>query len=288
MMSRSIYIILFCILPFHFFAQMSLNGTWEGAMTPDAANFNDSRVFYIDFKQSNDQLKGDSEEEVYNTDLYAFKQFTGSIKDQSITLNQERIVESERSSTVKWCRLNIDLKYDSVTGYLTGRYNAYDCKRTSGTIVLYKTDNKEIKKIGKNDHLTWFNQFLLDFKSGFSAPLIRQQEMENFKFEPVYFDFDKAEIRPEHEEFLERLIHVVKQHSDLRVKVTGHTDSDGTDSYNDDLSKRRAEAIINYFVKHGLTADRLEFDFKGEREPADTNSTSEGKQKNRRVDFGFI
>ena len=74
----------------------------------------------------------------------------------------------------------------------------------------------------------------------------------------------------------------------MRVKVTGHTDADGSDAYNDELSKRRAKAIVDYFEAHGLSEDRLEFDFKGEHEPVDSNNTSSGKQRNRRVDFKFI
>ena len=84
------------------------------------------------------------------------------------------------------------------------------------------------------------------------------------------------------------MIKVVEGHTDLRVKVTGHTDADGSDAYNDDLSKRRAEAIIKFFTDRGLSRDRLEFDFKGEKQPVDNNDTPEGKQHNRRVDFKFI
>lgn len=84
------------------------------------------------------------------------------------------------------------------------------------------------------------------------------------------------------------MIQIVKGHSDLRVQVTGHTDAEGTNGYNDILSKKRAEAIIKYFVDNGLSEDRLKFDFKGENNPAATNDTAEGRQKNRRVDFEFI
>jgi outer membrane protein OmpA-like peptidoglycan-associated protein len=84
------------------------------------------------------------------------------------------------------------------------------------------------------------------------------------------------------------MIKVVKGHSDLRVKVTGHTDSDGSDQYNDTLSYNRAQAITNYFVKRGLSPDRLVIEFKGEHSPIDTNKNPEGKQRNRRVDFEFI
>ena len=118
--------------------------------------------------------------------------------------------------------------------------------------------------------------------------MIRKIERDNFVFEPIYFDFDKFEIREEHHEFLNAMIKIVKGHSDLRVKVTGHTDSDGSHMYNDTLSMNRAKSIIKFFTDRGLDADRIEIDFKGEMDPVSTNDTSQGKQLNRRVDFEFI
>ena len=81
---------------------------------------------------------------------------------------------------------------------------------------------------------------------------------------------------------------VIEGHTDLRIKVTGNTDADGSDVYNLELSKKRAEALINFFVSKGLSRDRIEIEFKGESNPIDTNTTPEGKQRNRRVDFSFI
>ena len=81
---------------------------------------------------------------------------------------------------------------------------------------------------------------------------------------------------------------VVNGHSDLRIKIIGHTDADGSDIYNIDLSARRAKAIQEYFLKCGLESFKLVIDFKGEKMPIDNNQTSEGKQHNRRVDFQFI
>ena len=119
-------------------------------------------------------------------------------------------------------------------------------------------------------------------------------EMEVMKVnEPValkniYYDFDKADIRPEYEAFLKRIVYVINSHSDLRVRVTGKTDADGSDAYNDGLSERRAQAIIDFFVKAGLRRDRIVIDFKGEKNPVSDNKSAEGKQLNRRVDFEFI
>jgi outer membrane protein OmpA-like peptidoglycan-associated protein len=85
-----------------------------------------------------------------------------------------------------------------------------------------------------------------------------------------------------------KIIKITKSHSDLRIQVTGHTDSDGSNTYNKKLSKRRAESIIKFFTKRGLRRDRIVIDFKGESEPIETNQTKDGKRKNRRVDFTFI
>jgi outer membrane protein OmpA-like peptidoglycan-associated protein len=70
--------------------------------------------------------------------------------------------------------------------------------------------------------------------------------------------------------------------------VIGHTDADGSASYNVALSERRALAIIDYFVGKGLSRDRIKIQFKGESEPIGDNKTVDGKQLNRRVDFLFI
>ena len=99
---------------------------------------------------------------------------------------------------------------------------------------------------------------------------------------------DQSIILEEYDSQLMEIIKIIKSHSDLRIQVTGHTDSDGSNIYNKHLSKRRAESIIKYFTKRGLRRDRIVIDFKGEREPAETNKTKDGKQKNRRVDFRFI
>ena len=127
-----------------------------------------------------------------------------------------------------------------------------------------------------------------DLEMGLKAPEKRSEDRKNFAFQPIYFDYDKATIRPEYNDFLTRIVRVVNGHSDLRVRVTGNTDADGSDAYNDDLSKRRAEAIIAYFVKQGVAADRIEIEFNGEKKPVDRNDTKEGKQNNRRVEFAFI
>tara|TARA_B110000285_G_C15118591_1_gene615641 strand:- start:1573 stop:2442 length:870 start_codon:yes stop_codon:yes gene_type:complete len=269
-------------------SQSNFEGTWQGSITKNGRTIDQSNLIYFEFNIEAGKLTGYSREEIDESKLFAVKSINGSVKENTLSFRQTVIIKYKKSGSLRWCKLLGELSYDSLTGYLTGKYTSSDCRRGTGTIKLYKAEFELSKEKEAKTSQLWFSQYTSDVKDGLNAPLIRQVERENFKFEPVFFDFDKHDIRSEHKTFLDGLIKIVKGHSDLRVIVTGHTDSDGTDSYNDGLSKRRAQAIIDYFVLNGLSADRLDFDFKGELMPVDTNNTSEGKQRNRRVDFRFL
>ncbi|MDC0272352.1 OmpA family protein, partial [Crocinitomicaceae bacterium] len=110
----------------------------------------------------------------------------------------------------------------------------------------------------------------------------------NFSFEPIYFDYDKSNVKEEYHDQLKEIKKIILSHSDLRILVIGHTDSDGSNKYNESLSKKRAESIIRFFTTRGLRRDRIVIDFKGETVPIQSNETSKGKSMNRRVDFRFI
>ena len=282
------FIPVFFALCFSASAESVIDGTWQGVMIRAGQSIDNATLFYADFTVNGSTVDGRTREELFNTEKFAVKKITGTFKNKTLSFRQIVIEKSSKSSRMKWCRFSGELKYDSITGYLEGTYESTDCKRVIGKIILYKSDFTLSREEQPEISHLWYEQFVRDYKEGLNAPEIRKIERANLVFEPIFFDFDKSEIRPEHDAFLLRLIKVVKGHSDLRVHVTGHTDADGSNAYNDTLSQDRAKAIIEYFVKHGLSADRLEFDFKGETQPIDTNNTPEGKQRNRRVDFTFI
>jgi len=99
----------------------------------------------------------------------------------------------------------------------------------------------------------------------------------------VLFDYDKATLKPAGIQALGPVVQELKRQPNLRAHIVGHTDSDGSDAYNMGLSKRRAESVRNYLVAQGIATSRLTVDWKGEREPVETNATAEGKAQNRRV-----
>jgi outer membrane protein OmpA-like peptidoglycan-associated protein len=103
--------------------------------------------------------------------------------------------------------------------------------------------------------------------------------------EGVNFDFDKAVIRPQDHAILDQNIVALKEWGDVDVEVAGHTCNIGTDEYNLGLSLRRAEAVRNYLVSKGVSADRLTVRGYGESRPAVSNATREGRAQNRRVEL---
>ncbi len=104
----------------------------------------------------------------------------------------------------------------------------------------------------------------------------------------VHFDVDKSIIKPESFPILHEVVQVLKNNSGVRIEVDGHTDSDGTEEHNMGLSHRRAAAVREFLVSHGIAADRLTSRGFGESKPIATNETAEGKALNRRVELNAL
>lgn len=102
----------------------------------------------------------------------------------------------------------------------------------------------------------------------------------------ILFDANSANIKPESYGTLKEMANVLKENPDLKVKIVGHTDADGKDADNLDLSKRRAASVkVALSKEFGIDEGRMETDGKGESEPMDKNDTPAGKANNRRVEF---
>lgn len=102
----------------------------------------------------------------------------------------------------------------------------------------------------------------------------------------ILFATNSDRIRPESTPTLEEIGTMLKQHDDLRITIEGHTDSDGEEAYNQDLSERRAASVKRFIVeRYGIEPSRLETAGFGESRPVADNSTPEGKQQNRRVEL---
>ncbi len=99
------------------------------------------------------------------------------------------------------------------------------------------------------------------------------------------FDFNKATIKPSGRDVLDKAVKTLKDNPDLHVVVEGHTDSVGSDSYNQKLSERRAAAVKAYLVDEGISAARITTRGYGKSRPVASNETEAGRAQNRRADI---
>ena len=104
----------------------------------------------------------------------------------------------------------------------------------------------------------------------------------------AFFDFDKAVLKPEGKAKLDDLVSKVKDINLEVIIAVGHTDSIGTDAYNQKLSVRRAEAVKAYLVSKGIEKNRVYTEGKGKKQPVADNKTAEGRAKNRRVEIEVV
>ena len=104
----------------------------------------------------------------------------------------------------------------------------------------------------------------------------------------ILFDVDSDVLRQASQDNLSNLAQSIADYEGTRILVVGHTDSTGSDSYNESLSERRANAARTYLLRQGVASDRIEAVGRGEAEPVATNDSSEGRQENRRVEVAIF
>ena len=105
------------------------------------------------------------------------------------------------------------------------------------------------------------------------------------ELEGIHFEFDKATLKPEAMDVLDQAAALLKKHERVVVEVAGHTDSKGSEEYNQGLSERRATAVKDYLNSKGVKASRLTSRGYGESRPVASNDTDEGRAENRRVEL---
>lgn len=101
----------------------------------------------------------------------------------------------------------------------------------------------------------------------------------------ILFDFDKATLKRDVEFNLVKIATILNQFGEMNILIEGHTDNVGTEEYNLELSKRRAQAVYEFLLSQDVAEDRMTWDGYGESRPVADNNTEEGRQRNRRVDL---
>jgi len=135
-------------------------------------------------------------------------------------------------------------------------------------------------KLGK-DTLNWIK------------PYKQRILLVKLKLNPIYFDLDKADIRPDAAKELDKIVALLQKYPDIRLSMESHTDARNTEEYNQKLSERRAKATMQYLIEHGIDPKRLEAKGFGESRPVNrcvdgVKCSEKEHQMNRRTEFMII
>ena len=202
----------------------------------------------------------------------------GVVTDMNGNTLQADIVWEDLDNNVKLG----DLKTDPATGEyiitlpLGKNYGFY----VSKTAYYPVSDNLDLSNFDKN--ITVVKNFqLID-----EQQIIQGQAA--IQLHNVFFDFDKYDLKTTSYPELNRLAEFIKLHPDLKIEISGHTDNRGADYYNNNLSEDRATAVKDYLISQGCNQAQLISKGYGSTKPIADNSTDDGRQQNRRVEFKVL
>jgi outer membrane protein OmpA-like peptidoglycan-associated protein len=125
-------------------------------------------------------------------------------------------------------------------------------------------------------------------------PIVMNIDLERVKegsvaiLQNIFFDVDKYDLKEKSITELQKILKFLQDNPSLRVEVSGHTDNSGSAPYNKQLSQRRAQSVYDYLIKNGISANRLSTKGYGSERPIADNTSEDGRQKNRRIEFQIV
>ncbi len=165
----------------------------------------------------------------------------------------------------------------------------------SGEFLVAMPENKEFALTAKHKGYSFYSEHfsiedLERTTDGFEidVPMIPLKPGTKWEIKNVFFDVDKFDLKPKSIVVLNEMIAFMTKNPEVKIEIGGHTDSDGDDAHNQQLSENRAKAVMNYLVENGVAASKLKAVGYGESQPVMVNDTAENKAKNRRIEAKII
>lgn len=219
------------------------------------------------------------------TTLDILANFSGSIEEIDLTTidldpnklgSQQEILNSQGT----WKAENGKVTYLPTANFIGTSSIPYSIKNLKGIIsnvaLLTVVVSSEANQIASSDKDSSKTNLPLDVVNS----LIDQSKIEN-----IHFRFDSYEIIQQYRTYLRGLSMLFKANPQWKIHLAGHTDNIGSAAYNIELSKNRSIATKNFLVECGILEDRITYEYHGLERPIATNSTSEGRYENRRVEI---
>ncbi len=167
--------------------------------------------------------------------------------------------------------------------YAEERYNLL------GEKTDYFTTRKEFSTVGKSVEKASLTEFITNVTFQTEIMMDRIVLEKSIVLNNIYYDLDKANIRPDAALVLDSLVQIMNDNPDIFIELGSHTDARAEDDYNMDLSQRRAKSAVEYIIRQGISADRIVAKGYGESKLLIPNAvTEEQHQQNRRTEFKVL
>lgn len=245
----------------------------------------DEQTLCIDARGEIGYIALDREGGYGKEDLYAFPLWPEIRPRQVATYVRGRVVDAKTQQPVPAQVILVSVTTRDTIRHLTAN-------QASGEFLTSLPLGQRYALFAKaEDYLFYSGHFDLsraDTAYELLVPLERLQKGSRLTLRNVFFDFDKADLRPESEVELEEVVQLLKANPSWSVEIQGHTDSIGAGAYNQALSQRRAEAVRQFLVQKGISEGRIRARGYGASQPIADNRTEAGRALNRRTELLFI
>ena len=220
------------------------------------------------------------------SDIFKIK-LTKDAQPEPVALISGKVINSKKNEPVSANIKYKNLMTDEEMGIATSSNvdGSYTISLAGGTKYSIYAEKEGFYSVRENIDLTELKEYQEITHDLFITEI---ETGEIIRLNNLFFVFDTDQLLDESIGELNQLFSTLEKNKTLKIEISGHTDSKGSDAYNVDLSKRRAEAVVNYLIKNGIEPQRLQSKGYGESIPVASNETEEGRQLNRRVEFKVL
>lgn len=275
---------------FDVFMSKRLDDTWKNWSAPLNLGFTintkeDDQEYYITAKGDYAYFAS-SDNSFGELDIFRIK-LPEKVKPKPVVLIYGRVLNAKTNEPI-----DAEIKYEILSSGVEAGIANSNPNDGSYKIILpygknygYSAKANGYYSISENIDLEKLSEYKEIEKNLYLAPI---EIGEIVRLNNVFFDFNKYELKPESFPELDRVVIFLTDYPTMEIELSGHTDNIGTFEYNQKLSENRANAVAEYLFAKGIQRNRIIVVGYGETQPADTNESEEGRQKNRRVEFKIL
>jgi outer membrane protein OmpA-like peptidoglycan-associated protein len=275
---------------FDVFMSKRLDDTWKNWSTPinlgnTINTIEDDQEYYITAKGDYAYFAS-SDNSFGELDIFRIK-LPEKVKPKPVVLIYGKVLNVKTNEPIE-----AEIKYENLSSGVEAGIANSNPNDGSYKIILpygknygYSAKANGYYSISENINLEKLSEYKEIEKNLYLAPI---EVGEVVRLNNVFFDFNKYKLKPESYSELDRVVKFLTDYPTIEIELSGHTDNIGTYEYNQKLSENRVNAVAEYIFSKGVQRNRIIVIGYGETQPADTNESEEGRQKNRRVEFKIL